>query len=297
MDLKAPQVTVTIQKSDAQVVVPPPDPAAGTLRLQPQSSSLLDTSRLTSDVHNWANDEDLLNQTVTMQFMNGVAQIPEGQLVYGVTYQIAVFDVPGYQPLISNSNSSNAAVLTAGTITSLAVTLQVDIKAPLRLLTTDADKCTPPAPTANAFAATITLTFSEEIEPAGATLAEDIDAGVSILTGSSSSSSYCPLNASLDATKQERGTHAAIDGKTLTLSFNPAVGFATTTSFGSTCMIPPALTAVIYGNLSNVVVQPKGDPVRKRSLGTMLAEIASGSTFPTSTSSLSCPGHVSQSSF
>ncbi|HVR63334.1 MAG TPA: hypothetical protein VMU50_15645 [Polyangia bacterium] len=288
-DLKAPKVTLTILQSDALVAVPPPDPASGTLRLQPVSLSALDSTRLNTDVHNWANDEDLLNQTVTLPFSAGVAEIPEGQLVYGVSYQLSIFDVAGYQPLVGMTAPS----LTAGFVTSMQVTIQVDIKAPLRILATDADKCTPPLPSANAYAAAITLTFTEEIEASSPTFAEDIDSGVSV-SPSSSSSIYCGLNTSADPTKQERGTHASISGKALTLTFNPTVGLAMISIYGSTCMLPPALTSVSYGNLGNVFVQPTGDAVRKRSIGAMLAELPTSSSFGT-VSTLSCGR--SQSSF
>ena len=88
----------------------------------------------------------------------------------------------------------------------------------------------------------------------------------------------------------------AFNGKVMTLSFNPSIGLSTITTYGTTCATPPAITAVIYGGLSTAFVQPKGDPSRKRSLAAMLGEIASPS-FPTQSTSLSCPQVTSSSSF
>jgi hypothetical protein len=291
--LMAPAVTVTIQKSDALVAVPPPGPASGTLRLQPVSSSVLEAGD-PSAVPVWPNDDDLLNQTVTLPFTGGTATIAAGTLVYGVTYAMTIFDVDGYQPF---TGQGSQAVLTAGSLTSLAVTIQVDTKAPLRILQTDAGKCVPPLPTDTKPGGDVDITFSEDIEASDATLAEAIDDGVSISV-SNPTSLYCPLSVSTDPTKQERGTSATITGNMLTLAFNPSVGLATMTTFGTTCTPPPAFAAIVYGNLANVFVQPKGDPVRKRSLTAMLAELPASTTFPGATSSsLSCPAQPSLSSF
>ncbi|HVT07960.1 MAG TPA: hypothetical protein VHO67_10915 [Polyangia bacterium] len=290
--LQASKVTVTIEKADALISNPPPARAAGTLRLTPVSSPAVQQGPLTTD-REWTNDQDLLTQTVTQAFTDGSATIPDGALIYGVSYQISIFGVDGYQPFPGGSTTTSS-VLTAGAVTSLSLTLQPDLKAPLRILGTDADKCTPPMPTTNAYGATIDITFSEPIEPGGPTFAEDVDNGVSITVPTSTSTSTCPLNTSVDPTKQERGTKATISGKVLTLSFNPAVGLATITPYGTTCAIPTSLTAVVY-SLSNVFVQPVGDPVRKASVGTLLSQTA---TYPaTGTTSASCPFRTTTSNF
>lgn len=286
--LQAPKVTITIEKADALVTTPPPARAAGTIRLTPVSSSVVQQSPLTTD-REWANDEDLLTQTLTQAFTGGSATIPDGTLVYGVNYQVAIFDVDGYQPFSAATLTPSSSVLTAGAVTSLSITLQPDVKAPLRVLGTDAASCTPPAPTLNAYGATVDITFSEPIEPAGPTFAEDIDNGVSITASTSTTTStICPLNTSLDPTKQERGTKAAISGQVLTLSFNPTVGLATITSYGTICAAPTSISAVTY-NLANVYVQPVGDPARKANLGTLLSQTA---VYPvTPSTSVSCPSH------
>lgn len=291
LGIEPPKVRITIEKSDALLQTMAPTRAAGTLRLTPVSSSAIEQSLL-SGSHAWLNDEDLLTQTITKTFTEGFVEILGAELVYGVNYQIAIFDVDGYQPF-PTSSGSQAGLLSAGSVTSLFVSLAPETKAPLKVLGTNADKCMPPAPTATAFGATIDITFSDDIEVATPTFAEDVDNGVSISVGTSTSTP-CTLNPPGDPAKQERGTKATIDKRVLTLSFNPSVGLATITTYGTTCTPPTSLAGVTY-NLANVYVQPVGDPVRKVSVGTLLGQLASGSTFP-STTSVSCPVRIASSS-
>ena len=294
LDLQTPKVTISIEKSDATITVPPPERAQGTIRLRPQSASSIEQDRPMVDAR-WTNDEDLLNQTITKSFTGGTIEIAAGELVYGVTYGVAVYDVEGYQPLVgSTSPFFSTIALVAGATTSLSVTVQVNAKAPLRVLGTNADSCIPPSPTVDAYGATIDITFSEEVEAGGPTFAEDVDAGVSFTTASSSTSYYyCPLNVSTDASKQERGTRATFNGNVLTLSFNPVVGLTTITPSGIACTTPPAFTAIIYGGLSNIYVRPKGDPVRRQSLSTMISALTP--FMPgVSSSGISCPPRAPQ---
>jgi hypothetical protein len=291
VDLKTPKLTINIEKSDAAITMPAPARASGTIRLRPQSLSLLD--RGATDLSGivvqprWPNDEDLLNQTVSMPFSDGTVQIAPGALVYGVAYEVAVFDVEGYQPVVRSGQSA----LSAGSVSSLSVTLTADLKEPLRILSTTAQTCLPPLVSSTDFGAAIDVTFSEDIEAAGPTLAEDIDNGLSITTVAGSSFSTCSLNVSVDPSKQERGTRSTINGKVLTLAFNPSIGIATTGSSGLPCTAPTGLTSVTYGSLANIFVQPKSDPVRKRSIQSLLQELPAGSSF--GVSSLSCPGRSS----
>lgn len=293
--LKTAKVVFTIEKSDAATEMPTPPRAAGTLRLRPLGSSLLDRgtqsvndgseSTSTTIVRRWSNDEDRQNNTLTKPFMEGRVEIAEGELAYGVAYEIAVFDVKGYQPVVvgvssQQDGSAQSRTFVAGSVTSRSVTLQKELKDQLRILATNADTCMPPAGSSMAFGAEIRMTFSEEIEFVSPTAAEDIDNGVSITPpGQGASSTYCGLKMSTDPTRQERGTRATIEGNVLALAFNPSVGISPTSQYGSACMVPPALTAVTYGNLGNVQLRPKGDLTRKRALGQMVAELASGSSF------------------
>jgi hypothetical protein len=289
LGLKAPKLTINIEKSDAAVSVPAPARASGSIRLRPQSISFIE--RGSADINGqaiqsrWPNDEDLLNQTLTRTFTDGTVEIAEGELSYGVAYEVTIFDVAGYQPTVRGG----AQGLVAGVVTSASVPLQPDLKEPLRILSTTAENCLPPASTAADYGASIDVVFSEEIEPVGATFAEDVDNGLNITFPSTGGFSTCGLKPSVDATKQERGSRVVFSGKVMTLSFNPSIGLATVASGGFTCTAPTAISAVIYSGLSNLMVRPKNDAVRKRSLSAMLVEMAN----PISSSSISCPARAS----
>jgi hypothetical protein len=294
--LKAPAVAISVEKSDATTAPMTPARAAGTIRLRPQSASLLegttDLSGLpvispTTATRRWVNDEDLLNQTITRPFTDGRVMIAEGELAYGVPYQLAIFDVKGYQPLVLSGQQS----LVAGTVTSRSVVLPLEQRDPLRILSTTADTCVPPSGQGTDFGATIKITFSETVQFVGTTWAEDIDNGVAVQAPGTGSSNVCALNTSVDPNKQERGTRTTLEGNVLTLAFNPQIGFSTVSPYGGVCTIPAALTSVAYGNLQLVLLQPKDDPSRKRSLDVMVAELASagGQTFY---NGLACPSRA-----
>lgn len=280
--LKAPPVTLSIEKADALTASPAPVRAAGTIRLRPESPSLLERAPFdptggasaSPTGRRWANDEDLLNQTVTRPFTDGRVQIAAGELAYGVPYQIAVFDVADYQPIVLTGQQA----LVAGVVTSRSITLPKELKEPLRILSTNSESCMPPAGTANEIGARIDITFNEPVEFVGNTWAEDIDNGVSITPSGSSTTpgggyaTYCTLKMSIDPGKQERGTQVAVLENVVSIGFNPSVGISNVSSYGSPCTIPQTLTSVVYGNLANVFLRPKGDSSRRRSLGTMVAE-------------------------
>jgi hypothetical protein len=181
---------------------------------------------------------------------------------------VAVFDVRGYQPLVL---SGQQGVL-AGALTSRTVVLQREQREPLRIVSSNAASCAPPAGNATDYGAAIKLVFNEAIESASTTMAEDIDNGVMIApTGFSGAASYCSLKENRDPLMQERGTRVTIEGNSLTLAFNPSVGL-NAAAFG--CMIPTALTSVVYNNLQAVFLRPVGDtnPTRRRSLATMVSD-------------------------
>jgi hypothetical protein len=285
--LKAPAVTLPIAIFD-DMNLPSLGKAAGTIRLRPQTQSGLQVGvgdgaagapRASRRV--WANDEDLLTKTLIKSFTAGKADFAAGELVYGVQYEISIYDVDGYQPVVL----TGAAGIVAGSVTSKTIQLAKALRDPLRVIANTATMCTPSLPTATDFGSKVQLTFSEDIEIVGTTYPEDIDNGLSI-AAMPVSFLTCPLKTNLDPTKQERGSKVDVAGAMLTLSFNPSVGI-TDPTLGTGCMAPTAITAVTYGNLQTIVVQPMGDASRKRGLAVMLQEFN-----PTVVaSSLSCPTH------
>jgi hypothetical protein len=300
--LKAPKLAFTIEQADelaTSIQGMPAVRASGSIRLRPESTSLLESASTTTNpvtgatisprVRRWPNDEDLLNQTISRAFTEGRVEFAEGELVYGVNYQVAIFDVRGYQPLVLSGQQG----ILAGGLTSRTVVIQREQREPLRIVSSNAASCMPPAGSSTEYGAAIKLVFNEPVEAASTTLAEDIDNGVAIApTGfSTGSGSYCALKENRDPLLQERGTRVTIEGSSLTLAFNPSVGINAITP---SCLIPTTLTSVAYGNLQSVFLRPMGDtnPTRRRSLSAMVAEhqqsqgTSSGST---TLGSLTCP--------
>lgn len=216
------------------------------------------------------NDEDLLTQTVVKDFSNGTVSVDEGGLVYGVAYEVAVYDVPGFQPLVLAGQNG----LVSGTVTSRTFTLAADFQDPLSIVLDDAATCVPPAGTDTGYGGRVTITVNLPIEIVGTTYREDFDNALSITAPTSSGTTYyCPLKSttSTDPIQQERGSKVEVSGSSLTFSFNPSIGLATT-YFGSPCMPPPVISGVSYGGSSQLSVQPVGDPLRRRPLSDVLLE-------------------------
>jgi hypothetical protein len=301
VDLTAPAMTILVATVDDMTGNPGAlGKASGTIRLRPTTQSTLqvgavDTATATPRASRrvWANDNDLLTKTITMPFASGKYDVKAGDLVYGVQYEVTVYDVAGYQIYNSATDSKGSQNFVAGTVMTKTFQLTKVGKDPLRIISSTATSCTPPAPTSTTPGAQIVLTFSEPIEASGTTLAEDVDNGVSITSTPPVPQTYtvCPLKSSPDPTKQDRGTMVAISGAMMTFSFNPSVGLTAQmdpVSGFMVCQTPAAITSVTYGNLGLDFIQPMGDPTRKRLLSAMLQELN-----PTglNTTSLSCPGH------
>jgi hypothetical protein len=289
-DLMAPAVSLEIATVDTATGLPAFGEAAGTIRLRPQTQSALEvgagdgTAGAPRAEHRvWTNDDDLLAQTITKDFTAGVVAFAAGELVYGVQYEVTVYGVDGYQPAVL----SGASGIVAGAVLSKTINLVKVSQEPLHLTANTATMCTPPLATATTPGAQIALTFSENIELVGTTYAEDLDNGLSIVeVPAPNAFSSCPLNSSTDPSKQEHGTSVTVSGMTMTLAFNPAVGIAMP-SATILCTPPAAITSVTYGNLATIVLQPMGDPSRKRTLAAMIQELT-----PTNLNgALTCPMH------
>jgi hypothetical protein len=276
VSLRSPAMTLTVAIPDLLTGVPTSSNIVGTMRLRPQSLPALQVGGgqpFGSPISRvWFNDEDLLTQTVVKTFTNGAVIVDEGELVYGVTYEVAIFDVAGYQPFTASTG------LAAGSVTSRTFTLVRDLQDPLAIVVNDAATCVPPAGNETSYSGKVTLTFNAPIEVFGATAREDFDNGLSITVPSppTSGTYYCPLksSSSLDASQQERGSKIEVSGASLSFSFNPSVGLATT-YFGSPCIAPPSITTITYGGASLLTIQPVGDPSRRRLLWTCCSSATS----------------------
>lgn len=290
--LKSPKMTLTVTTPDPMTGSPVTDMVNGQARLRPQSvpTILIGSSTTTTPAKRvWANGEDLLTQTILKSFTNGTVVVDEGEMVYGVAYELTIFGVPGFQPLLATASSGVGGAsgpLVAGFVTTQTFNLLPEAKEPLKIIAIDNATCVPPLPTATTYAGKVTLTFNTEIEVVGTSFAEDIDNGLMLGLPTSSPYYSCTLKPSLgDPTMQERGSKVEVDKRTLSFSFNPSVGIATSTTSG-TCTPPTAITSITYYQGAAVSIQPVGDSLRKRSLSTMLGE-------KLQTSVLSCPPRTS----
>jgi hypothetical protein len=280
VSLKSPALALTVMVPDPITSIPSASMVKGTIRLRPQSLSALQISSTLATPANrvWINDEDLLTQTVAKPFTDGTVTVDEGELVYGVSYEIAIYDVADHQPFVATGTNG----IVAGLVTSKTFTLVRELRDLLTIVANDAMNCIPPAGTDTTYAAKVSVTFNVEIEVVGATYREDFDNALSITAPTMTGTIYnCPLkNVGADPAQQERGSRIDVSGRTMMFSFNPSVGLAPTYS-GITCVPPPVITTVFYQGASLLQVQPVGDPARRRSMSQMMSEKGF--------SSISCP--------
>lgn len=280
--VKSPAATLAVNLLDAATGLPVLGMAAGTVRFRPTAVSAVqvgarDTAggapRASRRV--WLNDEDLLTKTLTRPFTEGKVALAEGEVSYGVVYELSIYDVDGYVPYVSDGAANPHYA--AGTVATRAIQLARGTRDALKLL--GSSGCTLPLPTAATPGAKLTLTFSEPVELVGTAYAEDVDDAVAVQTNGS-----CPLKADVDPAMLEHGTKVELAGATLTFSFTPTAGLTESTAT-LPCLPPTAILGVSYGNLGRIFVQPVGDVLRKVALPTLLAQLN-----PTAVStSLSCP--------
>ncbi len=243
--LASPALTLTVRKGTSTG-----DPAAGKVRIRPASlSNIADTtSELPSGVGTqlWLNDEDLQAKPIAKDFTGGTITIAAGELIYGVRYQVNVYEVAGYQPLeatfVSGTDGSRTLVVTEETLD------------PLSVLRSTIATCKGPTTPTDTLAAVVSFEFNLDIELSPTTLAggwaEQVDNAFTISspdTGNLGTRNILALNASSSA--QERGTSLSVSGKTLTFSWNPNVGLSSKDA---------ADPIMAIWSLGSVQVQPVG---------------------------------------
>jgi hypothetical protein len=245
-----PPTIVTIVESGSN-----PMPASGNIRLAPTTMSILQSQTTEVPMQVWTNDNDILASVVSGTFTNGTFAIPDQALVYGVTYQVVVYGVGGYQ--------AGSGTLQAGLQTGTQVTIAPTPGTPLLLVSQTPMPCvaynTPVSTTTPA--AQVVLTFNQKIEDATTTAgkgAEVLDNQVSVTTLSGYG-----LKANVSATAQERGTSFVIADNTLTISFTPSVGLSTVSP-------GDVLQYVIYNGFSSIYLQPAGHADQKVTLSSLL---------------------------
>ncbi len=119
-DLQSQDVTIRVTLSD-DLALP-----SGLLRARPTTGSAFydsaDESPLGVDDQLWENDDDLQVRSVTGPLTDGVATLSGSALVYGVSYTLSVFGVPGYR-VAGEAGADSETAFVAGETGLLAVTL------------------------------------------------------------------------------------------------------------------------------------------------------------------------------
>jgi hypothetical protein len=265
--LQSAALTLTVGHEDDFSAMPPPIPAVGVARFRPQAVSLIERTVMTAQPPRWINHEDLLTRTVVKNFDGGKISLAVNELVYGVSYELTIYGVPDYQPLVLSGQQG----ITAGAVSSQTIQLAKEARDALRVVSINDDACMPPAGTATEYLAAISIRFNDQVEFVGESWAEEFDNGVSITpTGYVGALYYCPLFTNVSPTKQERGTRVTVANDTIALAFNPSIGINPASL--TVCTIAPQLTLVSYSIPTSIMVQPKGDSSRKRTLYALITD-------------------------
>jgi hypothetical protein len=254
----APDVTLTISESDQLAGTTPS--AAGTIRIQPTSQSVIQGKAGEVGSQVWTNSQDLFASAITDAFAAGTYTVTGAKLVYGVSYAATVYGVDGHQP---SSGTFQAGVTSSS---SIAVTPLSTTPLPPPVLVSTSGTChTGSAPVSTTTPiATVTITFNVPVVDGTTSVggdAEILDNGVTVQT-----SGVSTLKTNLSSAAQERGTSLVFSGNTLTIGWTPSVGLA---SPGSSDIVQ----YVYYQNLSSMYVEQPNHPESRISLGSVLGSI------------------------
>jgi hypothetical protein len=256
--LEAPAVNFTITSA-----VPGASPA-GSIRLRAVSASLLadQAADLPGGVPGqlWSNDEDLQAGVISSEFSGGMFGLMAGELIYGVTYKVDIYDVAGFQPF--------TGMYTAGVETNKTFTLAEALAEPLVVTSSLPVTCQPPASANATSGAVVTLTFNHPVEfgslmyPGGPQ--EALDDFISIVSPDDNLDTIInTLFQDNSDSVQERAVSASVAGNTLTISWNPSLGLEIKDGLDP-------ITQVSYAGLANVQLQRVGSPSSAKTLSTLL---------------------------
>jgi hypothetical protein len=249
-DLTAPGATFTVTLSDSAM------PPSGSVRMRPTSGpSLLSTpaaepAGVASQV--WGNNDDLQFRTVQKDFENGTISFMDGDLVYGVTYEVTVYNVKGHQDLVA---SFTAGVDANQTFTMLPYTV-----APLKIAFKSTDLG---VPIANG---QLVIVFNEPIALDPQEMPETyrlaVDKAFDIVAQNTN------MNGTIDKLQPPgmRGIKLDVSGNNMTLSWDPNTALQVQ-DVGDTIL------DVIYAGLSSVFVRPVGgDASSSTSVGALVGK-------------------------
>lgn len=262
-----PASTCRVRLSDSM------DLPRGFMRFAPRSSSSLfddDAERpvgvTSADAGRqlWENDEDLQQRALVVEFEDGEVSLARGQLVYGVNYEVTIYGVAGHQVTVG---SYTAGV--DGDKSWVVAPLSHD---PLAITSLSTDSLTPTP------GGRLEVRFNQPIalDPSvsAATVQRALNDAFSIDSPDADTDSA--VNALVNAVDLTppvapgyRGVSLTIQGDRLLLSWNSAVGLATTD-------VDDPIESVTYGSLGSVMLYPAG--ASKPEPQALSALIGSGST-------------------
>lgn len=248
--LQTPAQTITVYQTDNAGV-----PATGMMRFIPNNAVNVPASSLENSeavaIDQWQNTSDAQFGTVTAPIANGVVQLAAGALVYGASYNVTVYGVPGYA---IDANTS----FTAGSDGDVSVNLNPSQSTGNLYYTFISNR----APTA-AGSATITFVFSQPITLASDSTQSFYDDKVS------NGSSFTSADANKDgiqnvavtpaatSTLNEFGIDVKVSGNALTITSSlPASAFAQKDA-GTP---PDPINTFTFGNLGSIKIVSTANP-------------------------------------
>lgn len=244
-NVPTPGATCRIRLSDSTEL------PSGFMRFSPRSSSSLldEDAELPVGVDSsasgrqlWSNDEDLQQRSVVLEIQNGEAAIAPGQLVYGVSYAVTIYGVPGHE-VVSDTYVAGVDADRSWILDPLA-----DQALALTALSTDTLNPTPSGQIEMRFNQPIAL--DPGVNPA--TIQRALNDGFSI--NSPDEDTDTNVNALVDAgtltppiAPGYAGVSLQVDGDRLILSWDRNAGLATTDA-------DDPIVSVTYGGLGSVML-------------------------------------------
>ena len=148
-------------------------------------------------------------------FTEGMVVFDPDELVYGVTYQVTVYDVDGYQPA--------TATVRGGLQDTLVVNI-VTTASPLQMISNTIMLCRPAGQSTNVVsAAEVTFMFNQPVEDVtpvtSGRAAEVLDDNIQVMTVMGST-----LKSDLSTTASEHGTSFMLSGTMVQIAWNPSAG-------------------------------------------------------------------------
>ena len=248
--LQASGLTISIVKPDAS-------PAVGSLRVRPTTASSIQDQAAGVSGQVWANDQDMLAAVHSRDFTDGMVSFIADELVYGVTYQVTVYDVDGYQPATATVRGGLQDALVMNIVTTAS---------PLLMVSNTIMQCRPAGQSTNVVSvAQVTFTFNQPVEDAtpatSGRTAEVLDDNIQVMTALGAT-----LKSDLSTNASEHGTSFMLSGAMVAIAWNPSAGLNTPSATDT-------INYVNYGGLSSIMLQPIGHPELVKSLSSMLPTV------------------------